>query len=208
MTDMIAAIVNTKASKELFNSTSQSSCSFLQRKHWDSQWLKLLHVPENFWSCWMSVKRNPGCLCMLSLPWTGARFCALLPATAAGAKLSGLDDSASEALSGHRAKTPREGRKVGFGNGTFGRWDGWWKRLASIDIHATAIRIDILSRSIPCNRCDWSFRFCLDQSPTKQRLTVEFCPLKMLVEITWVAKVAKMCSQPSSAPLSFQDVTE
>ena len=48
-----------------YNSTSQSSCSFLQRKHWDSQWLKLLHVPENFWSCWMSAKRiNPGCLCL------------------------------------------------------------------------------------------------------------------------------------------------
>ena len=48
-----------------YNSTSQSSCSFLQRKHWDSQWLKLLHVPENFWSYWMSAKRiNPGCLCL------------------------------------------------------------------------------------------------------------------------------------------------
>ena len=69
---------------------------------------------------------------MLSLPWTGARFCALLPATAAGAKLSGLDDSASEALSGHRAKTPREGTKVGFGNGTFGRWDGYVMKKVSI----------------------------------------------------------------------------
>ena len=121
-------------------------------------------------------------------------------------------------LVGHQTETPQEGRKVGFGNGTFGRWDGygWWSFWQMFVVNWSAY-VDIIwypcamfgiLKQHPCNRCDWSCRFCLDQSPTRQRLTVEFCPFKMLREVTWVAKVAKMCSQPSSVPLSFQDATE
>lgn len=159
-------------------------------------------------------KINPGCLC---LPWTGARFCALLPATDAGVKLGVADAEICVKLAGHRAETPQEGTKVSFGNGTFGRWDGWWwifladvcdlKRSAYVYHWYPCAMFGILKQH-PCNRCDWSCRFCLDQSPTRQRLTVEFCPVKMSREVAWVAKVAKMCSQPSSVPLSFQDVTE
>lgn len=43
-------------------------------------------------------------------------------------RLGSWGSSSCVELVGHQAETPQEGTKVSFGNGTFGRWDGygWW----------------------------------------------------------------------------------